>query len=87
MEMGFTIIFQAISDACNGNVFTAQQTRQFLDGECSELSTPMTNGGVDSDPTGSVSVWFTEHIFLFFFTHLKRLRVQCFVQTNFGVKE
>lgn len=54
MDMGFTIIFQAISDACNGNVFSATQTRQFLDGMCPELSTPTTNG-VESDSTSSMS--------------------------------
>lgn len=53
MDMGFTIIFQAISDACNGNVFRATQTRQFLDGMCPELSTPTTNG-VKSDPISSM---------------------------------
>ncbi len=71
MEMGFTIIFQAISDACNGNVFSAQQTRQFLDGVCSELSTPMTNGGVDSAGGRKIPLIIHNglHDLLFLLTH------------------
>ena len=53
MDMGFAIVFQAISDACNGNVFSEQQTRQFLDGMCSELSTPMAKMGDGVDESNS----------------------------------
>ena len=49
MDMGFTIVFQAISDACNGNVFSDQQTRKFLDGMCSELSTPTSAKSPEDD--------------------------------------
>lgn len=39
-KIGFTTVFQAISDACNGRKFTKEQTAKFLAGECSLVSLP-----------------------------------------------
>ena len=36
--VGFTTVFQAISDACNGRVFSVKQTDAFFAGETSEIS-------------------------------------------------
>lgn len=39
-DVGFAVVFRAMSDACNGRVFSAEQTRRFLDGLSPELSMP-----------------------------------------------
>lgn len=39
-SIGFTTVFQAISDACNGNSFSERQTDAFFAGESSEVSVP-----------------------------------------------
>lgn len=37
-DVGFTILFQAISDACNGKVFSKEQTKSFLNGTSPDIS-------------------------------------------------
>mmetsp|Transcript_31305 Transcript_31305/g.65927 ORF Transcript_31305/g.65927 Transcript_31305/m.65927 type:complete len:738 (+) Transcript_31305:1488-3701(+) len=45
LDIGFTTLFQAISDACNGKSFTKENTSGFLNGLCPELSTPTAHSG------------------------------------------
>ena len=37
-DVGFTILFQAISDACNGKAFSKEQTESFLNGTSPDIS-------------------------------------------------
>jgi len=39
-SIGFTTVFQAISDACNGRTFSDKQTNAFFAGESSDVSSP-----------------------------------------------
>lgn len=43
--IGFTTVFQAISDACNGKGFSEEHIDAFFSGECSEVSLPAGNRG------------------------------------------
>eukprot|EP00804_Cyclotella_cryptica_P010761 CCRYP_005535-RB/>CCRYP_005535-RB protein AED:0.12 eAED:0.12 QI:118/1/1/1/0.5/0.33/3/4044/772 len=43
--IGFTTVFQAISDACNGKTFSEENTDAFFSGQCSGVSVPVHNGG------------------------------------------
>ena len=38
MEMGFATVFGAISEACNGRVFSEEGTKKFLEGTCMDLT-------------------------------------------------
>lgn len=43
MDIGFTTLFKAISDACNGLTFTKERTTGFMNGQFTELSIPSNN--------------------------------------------